>query len=366
MKQNRRTHGLGSVFNRGAAESPAWYIQYSSEGQQVKESVRKAGYSNSESGAMTLLKKRISDKQIGTVVTAAERNVKVSEMLDDLLDHYKMRKSFENYEKEKLNIERHLRPRFGFIRASQLNTANIEAWQRDVAPDLSPATVNRLTTLLRRAYTLATQRTPPKVSKTQIPYFPMLPVKNVRTGFLEDADFEKLYAELNPDVRLIALFAYLTGSRRGEVLGLKWADVDLAEGFATLRDTKNGETRMVPLAPRLVDALKAVPRSGSAVFCYAETGEPILDFRREWERACTAVNMTGLHVHDLRRSCVRNLVRTGAHERVAMDISGHKTRSVFERYNITDMKDRRAAVARLGSSIPKISQMDGSEQVASS
>jgi hypothetical protein len=62
----------------------------------------------------------------------------------DLLDHYKSRKSSENYGNEKLNIERHLRPRFGFVRASQLNTAHIEAWQRDVASDLSPATVNRL------------------------------------------------------------------------------------------------------------------------------------------------------------------------------------------------------------------------------
>jgi hypothetical protein len=94
-----------------------------------------------------------------------------------------------------------------------------------------------------------------------------------------------------------------------------------------------------------VNALKASPGSSSAVFCYPKTGEPIPDFKREWERASTAVKMPDFHVHDLRRRSVRDLIRTGTHECLAMDISsqGTKTRSVFDRYNITDMKDRMAA-----------------------
>jgi integrase len=60
------------------------------------------------------------------------------------------------------------------------------------------------------------------------------------------------------------------------------------------------------------------------VFCYPKTGEPIPDFKRERERASTAVKMPDFHVHDLRRRSVRDLIRTGTHECLAMDISGHK------------------------------------------
>jgi integrase len=71
------------------------------------------------------------------------------------------------------------------------------------------------------------------------------------------------------------------------------------------------------------------------------------NFERAWARACRAAGYPGRLVHDLRRSGIRNLVRAGVPERVVMSISGHRSRSTFDRYNITSETDLQAAAAQL-------------------
>ena len=75
--------------------------------------------------------------------------------------------------------------------------------------------------------------------------------------------------------------------------------------------------------------------------------QPIGRFDKTWKRACQAAGLPGLIVHDFRRSAVRNYTRAGAPEAVVMAITGHKTRSVFDRYNITSTEDIRTAVRSL-------------------
>jgi integrase len=82
-------------------------------------------------------------------------------------------------------------------------------------------------------------------------------------------------------------------------------------------------------------------------YVFHRDGQPIREFKRAWRTACKKAGVPGMIPHDFRRTTVRNLVRAGIPESVAMQMTGHKTRSVFERYNITDKTDLFDAAKKL-------------------
>jgi integrase len=135
---------------------------------------------------------------------------------------------------------------------------------------------------------------------------------------------------------------FYTGMREGEILGLRWANVSLVDGQLRLDpgSTKNDEPRTIPLIGELLDMLKIErQRHPDSEFVFTRHGKPMGSFRKAWGKACKSAGLEGLLFHDLRRTGVRNLVRAGVPERVAMAISGHKTRAIFERYNIVSERD---------------------------
>ena len=165
-------------------------------------------------------------------------------------------------------------------------------------------------------------------------------------------------------LRGIVAFAYITGWRTpSEILPLEWRCVDLNAGEVRLEagSTKNGEARTFPLTRalrRVLDDQQTIADEltrehgpiARYVFCYTDgkkAGQRITEsgFNRHWRKARLAAGCPGRIPHDFRRTAVRNLVRAGVPERVAMQMTGHKTRAVFERYNITSPADLREAAA---------------------
>jgi len=170
-----------------------------------------------------------------------------------------------------------------------------------------------------------------------------------------DAQFENLIKNLPSYLRPLIALLFFCGVRLGEALAIEWSQVDFDAGLVRLHETKNDEPRNVPLPSLLRMMLKDRQPKVGKVF-------EATNLRKEWMKACAAAGLgtiievegkpydpryEGLTVHDLRRSAVRNLVRAGVPETVAMKISGHKTRSVFDRYAIASEADLSAAIRKV-------------------
>lgn len=152
------------------------------------------------------------------------------------------------------------------------------------------------------------------------------------------------------------MVAYHVGNRLGELRQLRWDQVDLKRNQIRLNpgDTKNKRGRVLPIYREMQHWLsmqKALRNTSfpACPYAFQHDGKPIVDFRKAWKSATRRAGLVGTLFHDLRRSAVRNMREAGIPENVAMEISGQKTRAVFERYNIVSDRDLKMAAEKMES-----------------
>jgi integrase len=187
-----------------------------------------------------------------------------------------------------------------------------------------------------------------------VPYIPMLKGEKVRQGFFEEEDYRALLAVLPEHVQVALTIGFWTGLRQGEILALRWGQVDLVLGTIRLEPgtTKNAEGREVPLIPEVHTRLlewreKTTAQHPGCPWVCQYRGNRMTHFRRSWVEGTQKAGLSGKLFHDLRRSAVRNMVQAGIPEGVAMRMSGHKTRAVFDRYAIVSSRDLELARTKL-------------------
>jgi len=173
--------------------------------------------------------------------------------------------------------------------------------------------------------------------------------KNERDRIASAGEWARLQATAAPHLLRFLTVSYTVGPRKGELLKLEWPDVDMRRKEFTLRKTKNGETRIVPMTPDVLAVFSELRKDRrldtKRVFLYK--GEPWKNPRTAFAAACRRAGIMGLRLHDLRHTASTNLRRAGVDTMTAMKIVGHKSEQMHRRYNTIQPEDLREAAEKL-------------------
>lgn len=371
-KNRRRERGQGGLVKK--AGSPFWKIlYYDLNGVQHCES----SGTRYKSEAQKILTNRLESIRTGNLPLSEIRRLRYEDIKACLVADYRASGKLTEERDGKYTVSGHrdfFKPLDDYFAGMPVIAITSDVLRDFVKQRMdggvSGPTCNRNLASLRRMFHLAQRE-----GKIQnVPYFPMQKEHAARTGFVERPAFEKLRAVLPENLHPALTFAYETGCRQGTVQRISWDWVDLNRAEIRIPEgiVKNRKPITLPLSSELVSMLKKLFHNG-----------PVFDttnFRKEFYKAAVAAGLgrktgtswyqySGLIPHDLRRSAVRNLVNSGVGQSVAMRITGHKTVSVFERYNIVTTDQLHDAVAKVATYNDRMktvaANQNGSEAVKS-
>jgi integrase len=356
---------MGYVYKRGNI----YWLKYYRYGKPYRESSK----SEKITKAQKLLKKREGEIAEGKLPGIYFDKVTLNQLAEDFLTDYRINAK-DTLSKAERSVK-YLKEFFGGMKATEITTDKVKTYiEKRMEDEMSNASINRELAALKRMFHLGAQCTPPRVNL--IPYIPMLKESNVRKGFFEHSEYLALRDALPEDLQPIVTFGYHSGWRKAEILGLTWDKVDLEQGSVRLNpgETKNEEGRTLYMNEEVLKEIRNLhaKRHLGCPYVFHRDGKPIAGFRKAWVSACIQAGLCevlkdgeGKAVvvkdkkgneklvkvptkifHDFRRTAIRDLVRSGVSERVAMSISGHKTRNVFDRYNIVSDQDLKEAAKK--------------------
>lgn len=238
--------------------------------------------------------------------------------------------------KSKIHLINQLSQTFGTLPLRRFNTMLLEQYQTErTQKGNKPATVNRLIATLKHMFTKAVEwDMVEEETLKRIRRVKLLPENNRRLRYLSKEECQRLIDNCNGNTKPIVITALNTGMRKGEILSLKWDNVDLKHGFILLDITKNGERREIPINETLRGVLQGIPRRLDVPYVFYDntTGKPYKDIKRSFNTALRRAGIKDFHFHDLRHTFASHLVMAGVDITTVKELLGHKSLTMTLRY----------------------------------
>jgi integrase len=257
-------------------------------------------------------------------------------------------KTKDSYDRDKHFIV-HLKRLLGEgIKVRDITSGKMESYQKirlaepsPVHPgkNITPCEVNKEVTALKVIFNRAMRHGRLKLSP--IAHVKRLPENNIRQRVLTLDEFKTLLNVSEPHLKPIIQVAYYMGMRRDEIIHLTWSEIDLKKGFIRLSGerTKTDTPRNIPIHPEVRVILESLPRGLHTERVFLRNGQPFDEIKHSFQAACRRAEIKDFTFHDLRHCAINNLRRAGNDFFQIMAMSGHRTMSVFQRYNLVDEEE---------------------------
>ena len=325
------------IYKRGKVY---WVCYAGLDGRIVRESSRSEKYREAEA---LLIKRKQTIKDGKMPEIKVIKNHSFNELADDYLKWAERQRA---YSQKKLVVDQ-LKERFGQLPLRRFDTRILESFQSERLQagkkklksekivGNKPATINRHVAILKHMFTKAVEwdMVEEDASK-RIHRVKLLEEQNARLRYLATEECNRLIDACDKHLQPIVMTALHTGMRKGEILKLKWENIDLKHGFILLDRTKNGERREIPISQTLKSVLQGIIRRLDVPFVFydTETGTPYRNVQRSFNSAMKRAKISDFRFHDLRHTFASQLVMAGIDLTTIRELLGHKTLTMTLRY----------------------------------
>jgi len=314
-----------------------WYIDYYVHGRRKRE---KVGPSKKLADDV-LRKRKIQIAENKFLDIRRQNKIKFEDFAHTYLElHSKPNK--KSYRTD-LDCVKKLKSFLGGRYLYEIDSMLVEKFKIQRAKEVSPASVNRELALLKHMFTKAIEWN--KANNNPVKKVKLFKENNKRLRYLEKEEIAKLLKNSRSHLKPIVVVALNTGLRRGELLGLKWHDIDFRRNVIHINNTKNGEKREIPANEMVKTALIRVRKHPESpyVFCKKD-GEPYYNLRKSFFTALEKSGIVNFRFHDLRHTFASQLVMSGVDLNTVRDLLGHKSLEMTLRYSHLSPDHKKRAV----------------------
>ena len=332
MIKRKRNKTNGLYFRNGK-----WYIAYQANGKRIRQMISE----DRKLAEKVLYKKKIEVAENKFLDIRKQQKIKFSEFADTYFElHSKPNK--RSYKSDIINI-RHLKSFFSDKYLYNINAMLVEEYKIERAKKVSLATVNRELACLKHMFNKAIEWN--KTSNNPVKKVKLFKENNKRTRYLEKEEIEKLLRNCSGYLKPIVIVALNTGMRKGEILSLKWHDIDFRHGVINIYHTKNNEKREVPINEMVKTALVRVRKHPNSSYVFNKPdGSPRIDIRKSFFTTLKKSGILNFRFHDLRHTFASHLVMAGVDLNTVRELMGHKSLEMTLRYSHLSQDHKKHAV----------------------
>jgi len=334
---SRLNLGYGAIYVRKSRSGiPRYYLDYSDAGKRIQRVCKRASsFEDADHELRRVVSKEPEKKRAAFCIFA-----------DEYLEDY-AKPTKKSWKADKVRLNK-LKKHFKEMDLRQVTPMEIERFRSSLlTAGKKKSTTNRYLALLKRMFNLA-------IEEGYMESNPARKVRmfseadNLKERILTDEEEQCLINSCCNHMRDIVTFALNTGMRLGEILNLKWANVDMKSGIIKVVFTKSGKTRIVPMNQKLREMLSRPRKRGEEyVFTNPDSGNRFKETKRSFKTGCRKAKIEGLRFHDLRHTFASRLVRNGVDVGTLRKLLGHSSLLITQRYIHTDEQTMRMAVGSL-------------------